>query len=855
MGIVDADIAAGSYTGGVCGYNNGSITGCYSTASVKGASYTGGICGYNDAAGTVSICYNTGTVSGKKYVGGICGYNKNTTINCYNMGAVSGKTTSIGGICGYNKVLVSNCYNAGTVSSGGRNYIGSVCGYNHSASSFQNCYYLITGEEKGNYGVAMTQEQFASGEVCWLLNDGKSKNVVWYQTCGAGFPAFRGKMVYQVRRQKAGGGADEIIVAYTNETEKKQAPTNIVSTEGNNASAEEDYYENNPEVNIKEHIYAKPEWVWQEYDAAKAIFTCQDCGEKITLKASISEKTTEATCAKEGKIVYTASVVRDGETYTDKKTEKLEKSDHQTLKQILMKPAKCEESGISQNCWLCPACGKYFAEQEGKTELSRENVEVPAMGHKYEELKWNWNVNNSPLTASLVFICRNSDCGREEEQKGEVTFKTTATCMDPGKIIYTAVVRFNGQNYKKDETVEGMTIPHSYGEPKWSWKDDYSSADAVFTCAYHCGTTETFTANATRKETDSTCIEEGRIEYTVVVQYNDREFSDTKEIKLPTTDHRYNGPEWSWADDFSTATATFTCTACGTSVSEKAVVKNEGTPETSGTDCGTPGKVIYTASVIFKVDGKEYTDRQEKVLPASHKMTHFVATDPTCVDPGREEYWECSVCHHIFSDKAGSEDTKLAEVPSIPAKGHVLEHVRDDIYHCTACGGNFKVTEEQGQVIIMYSVEDNTVITQNETENSQERQEDSESQSADEQDGEAGQGEPEVQNEEAGQSESEEQNENKSSDAILDVPENVERYGLIYPEGEGEEADPATAEAWEGSTFNLRAESAGKAAAQTVREQQQQQGYPLWVSVAVLAVLAGVVLVLLCKGKVIDDKR
>ena len=172
--IVGADIAAGNYAGGVCGYNNGTIAGCYNAVSVKGANYTGGICGYNDGTGTISICYNTGSINGSKYVGGICGYNNNTASNCYNMGAINGDTTSIGGICGYNSMLVSNCFNTGTVNGGGKKYIGSVCGYNHSQSSFLNCYYLITGEEKGNYGVGMSQEQFASGEVCWLLNGGQA---------------------------------------------------------------------------------------------------------------------------------------------------------------------------------------------------------------------------------------------------------------------------------------------------------------------------------------------------------------------------------------------------------------------------------------------------------------------------------------------------------------------------------------------------------------------------------------------------------------------------------------------------------------------------------------------------------
>lgn len=178
LGVVGADITAGNYTGGVCGYNSGIISGCRHAATVKGANYTGGICGYNDGGGSISVCYNTGEVSGRKYAGAICGYNKNILTDCFNMGPVTGEKTSIGGICGYNKVSVSNCYNAGSVAGGGKKYIGSICGYNHSKSTFLNCYYLITGEEKGNYGVAASKECFASGEVCWFLNGGKSENVI-----------------------------------------------------------------------------------------------------------------------------------------------------------------------------------------------------------------------------------------------------------------------------------------------------------------------------------------------------------------------------------------------------------------------------------------------------------------------------------------------------------------------------------------------------------------------------------------------------------------------------------------------------------------------------------------------------
>ena len=836
--VMGANVAAGSYTGGICGYNNGTIAGCYNATPVKGSKYTGGICGYNDGAGTVNICYNTGSVSGSKYVGGICGYNKNVADNCYNMGVVKGDSTSIGGICGYNKALVSNCFNTSTVSGGGKNYIGSVCGYNSSESSFLNCYYLITGEEKGNYGVGMTQEQFASGEVCWLLNGGKSENVVWYQTCGAGFPAFGGKVVYQVQRQKTGGRADEMIIAYTNEKEKKQAAAN-------NASVEETDSEN-----TDGHIYQEPEWKWKEYRSATAIFTCQDCGEKLDLKASISKKTTEATCGKEGETVYTASVNRDGETYKDKKTVGLEKKAHKAIVPESKKAATCEGAGIKEACWTCRDCGTYFADPEGKTELPKNQIVDPATGHQYSLSKWDWNMENNPPVVIAFFNCSNS-CGKTEKPPVTVKSNSTANCTTAGEIVYTAVVKFNGDSYEDKRTVSGSMIPHSYGKPEWNWADDYATATATFTCKVCHNSREPISVNSTQERKEPTCIAEGEIKYTVVVDFGGEKYSDHRTSSLPVGKHNFGEPVWTWAKDNKSATAQFTCGTCTKRVTEKAEV----TKVVPGNlTCGAVGEVKYMASVTF--ENKPYSVEKTEKIQLDHNLDPVAEKSPTCTDDGYKKHWKCSVCQGLFNDSAGK--TKIEEASLIiPATGHALKHETGNIYTCTLCKGRFEVTVSSDGTPSISSVDENTVVTQKETENddgadysdeekqdeAEQTQEDAEPEDADEQDTPTEQDEESVQNEQA---EEAGQKEDKSSDSIPDVPENAMRYGLIYPELEGEEANPVTADAWEESAVNLRTESARNGAAQTVRE---QQGYPLWVSVAVLAVLAGMVLFFILRRK------
>lgn len=446
LGVAGGTVSAGNYAGGLCGINKGIITGCYNTASVNGGKYTGGICGCNDGGATVSVCYNAGAVNGGKYVGGICGYNKNTASDCYNTGMVIGSSTSIGGICGYNKKLVSGCYNTGEVG-GGTNYVGSVCGYNHSGSTFVNCYYLVTGTEKGNYGVGMTQQQFASGEVCWALNEGNGGSVVWRQTCGTGLPAFGGKAVYRTQTYKSDGSA---VFAYTNDGNKKAAVPYTAPTAGNSGESTN----GNSGEHIS-HVYPEPTWEWKKYESAKAVFTCQDCGEQLILKASVKKETTEPTCTEDGETVYTASVERDGITYKDKRVVEKERKEHAIKKIDSPQNPTCTEPGYAEACYTCSICGKCFEDAAGKKPISKAKVGyIEPLGHNYgDNPSPTWYVApKDPTTKPVVTAtlpCM--QCGAIKSVTAELEPKGTVvkpSCTSQGKRTYDAVAKFYLQQGK-----------------------------------------------------------------------------------------------------------------------------------------------------------------------------------------------------------------------------------------------------------------------------------------------------------------------------------------------------------------------------------------------------------------------
>ena len=186
----------GSKTGGVCGFvfAERSITDCYNNGFITGKDYVGGVCGYIYNDTTMNNCYNNASVSGRDVVGGVCGYSYyNCTVSSsYNTATVSGRD-DIGGVCGYEdqKAAINSCFNTGKIIGTG-SYAGGVCGKIYDTSSTASSCYYLTGTAKGaiNSGdtdtaKAMTDAQFKSGEVAFLLNNSLSVGAIsFYQKIG-----------------------------------------------------------------------------------------------------------------------------------------------------------------------------------------------------------------------------------------------------------------------------------------------------------------------------------------------------------------------------------------------------------------------------------------------------------------------------------------------------------------------------------------------------------------------------------------------------------------------------------------------------------------------------------------------
>ena len=196
-------------TGGIVGYAVGGskVSNCRNSGSIDGnKSKTGGIVGEN--YGAVLKCYNTGDVCSDGTAGGIAGRNVSensgsgsTVENCYNIGDVTGAVSGsgdVGGVVGHNNnsekyvSKIKNCYNTGKVTGTGN--LGGAVG-RIETGDVSDCYYLDTSAAEDIGSVtepddtevtnveSKTAEQYASGEVAWLLQSGQAEQngQVWGQ--------------------------------------------------------------------------------------------------------------------------------------------------------------------------------------------------------------------------------------------------------------------------------------------------------------------------------------------------------------------------------------------------------------------------------------------------------------------------------------------------------------------------------------------------------------------------------------------------------------------------------------------------------------------------------------------------
>ena len=237
-------------TGGIVGFAKINVENCENHSSVKGTKFVGGIAG-SSTYKNIKCCTNYGTVENNNtYIGGIIGYAYGTSIeDCANYGKISSTGWYTGGIAGQTvaNCSIQNVFSYGDVTNTNTNdnpgiIIGYVRGtltakgivaYNKEAllnDSFVDINKIVgsgsltfeNGKKEENVVKAFTKQQIKSGEVAYLLAEGKVLGEqAWgqqlekdqYPVPGSGY-----KVIRAAQGDKDANGNDTYWATFSNPT-------------------------------------------------------------------------------------------------------------------------------------------------------------------------------------------------------------------------------------------------------------------------------------------------------------------------------------------------------------------------------------------------------------------------------------------------------------------------------------------------------------------------------------------------------------------------------------------------------------------------------------------------------------
>ena len=236
------------HTGGIVGGARINLENCENHSSVKGTGSVGGIAGSSSGI-IIKRCTNYGTVeNNNSYIGGIIGYAWYTSIeDCANYGKITSTGWKAGGIAGqtFGNSRIQNVFSYGDVTNTKDNpgiIIGYVNGtltakgivaYNKEAllnNSFVDINNIVgtgtltfdDGKVEADVVKAFTKQQIESGEVAYLLAEGKVLGEqVWGQQLGKDqypVPGSDYKVIKAAQGDKDANGNDTYWATFSNPT-------------------------------------------------------------------------------------------------------------------------------------------------------------------------------------------------------------------------------------------------------------------------------------------------------------------------------------------------------------------------------------------------------------------------------------------------------------------------------------------------------------------------------------------------------------------------------------------------------------------------------------------------------------
>ena len=199
------------------------------------------------------------------------------------------------------------------------------------------------------------------------------------------------------------------------------------------------------------------------------------------------------------------------------------------------KAATCTEDGNIE--YYIGSNGKLYIDTNGTllTDINCDGIIdeidtiITKLGHNWSEPTYEWSADNTTVTATRT--CLNDPSHVETEEVYTEFQNYPPTCDTAGKDVYSAQFTDPAFSYQ-EKCIEIPATGHAYGTPVWIWTDDFSSAKAAFTCD-KCNDVQEVTAVITSQTTNATYNSTGKIVYTAKINFNGKEYTDTKEVVIP----------------------------------------------------------------------------------------------------------------------------------------------------------------------------------------------------------------------------------------------------------------------------------------------------------------------------------
>lgn len=161
-----------------------------------------------------------------------------------------------------------------------------------------------------------------------------------------------------------------------------------------------------------------------------------------------------------------------------------------------------------------------------------------ALGHLWEGSEWHKvNTNNISANTDITNINNNVVDLDTLLQYAENDVNETLLNDNNNKLYYRICSRM-GDAYELEIR---STHVHTYGNPTFTWNEDYSECIAIFKCTSN-DDTQTKNCTVTKSTVDATCTKDGKTTYTAAVEFNGNSYTDTKEKTLTKLGHEFG--EW-----------------------------------------------------------------------------------------------------------------------------------------------------------------------------------------------------------------------------------------------------------------------------------------------------------------------